>query len=238
MVSDPNFQFEPSFVKENLMGPNCLSLMDETMEKFPLKKGMRVLDLGSGKALTSIVLAKKYDVTVYSVDLWISATENYQRIKEFGLEDQVIPIHAEATALPFADDYFDAVVCMDCYHYFGNNSTYFEEKLSKLMKKDAPLILTIPGLKYDIHDNVPEALGQFLNAEGLDTLHCVDWWKKTFVDASPSFKLEDMYELKCTKAAWKDWLECDHEIAIKDRAMIKAENGQYFNFIAITGFKQ
>ena len=40
---------------------------------------MRVLDLGCGKGLTSIFIAKEFDVEVYAVDLWLSATENYER---------------------------------------------------------------------------------------------------------------------------------------------------------------
>ncbi|MGB9939171.1 SAM-dependent methyltransferase [Methanosarcina sp.] len=61
-----------------------------------LEKGMRVLDPGCGKGLTSIFLAKEYDVTVSATDLWISATENYERIKSMGLEDRIIPIHTDA----------------------------------------------------------------------------------------------------------------------------------------------
>jgi len=37
---------------------------------------MRVLDLGCGKALSSIFLAKEYGTQVWATDLWISATDN------------------------------------------------------------------------------------------------------------------------------------------------------------------
>ncbi len=60
-----------SFVKENMMGPNALMMIEELAESLKLEKGMRVLDLGCGKGLTSIFLAKEYGVTVFATDLWI-----------------------------------------------------------------------------------------------------------------------------------------------------------------------
>lgn len=34
------------FLNENMMGPNAWLMAEELTEKLPLKKGMRVLDLG------------------------------------------------------------------------------------------------------------------------------------------------------------------------------------------------
>jgi cyclopropane fatty-acyl-phospholipid synthase-like methyltransferase len=74
---------------------------------------MHVLDLGCGKALSSVFLAKEYGVQVWATDLWISATENRERIEQAGLADRVFPIHADARALPYAELFFDALVCVD-----------------------------------------------------------------------------------------------------------------------------
>jgi len=53
---------------------------------------------------------------VWATDLWIAATDNWKRICEAGLEDSVFPIHADAKALPYADQFFDAIVALDSYH--------------------------------------------------------------------------------------------------------------------------
>jgi cyclopropane fatty-acyl-phospholipid synthase-like methyltransferase len=49
---------------------------------------MRVLDLGCERGLTSIFMAKEYDVIVFATGFWISATENYERIKAIRLEER------------------------------------------------------------------------------------------------------------------------------------------------------
>ena len=47
-----DFEFEEicvmniDFLNENMMGPNAWLMAEELTEKLPLKKGMRVLDLG------------------------------------------------------------------------------------------------------------------------------------------------------------------------------------------------
>ena len=122
-------KYDTDFVKENMMGPNPMKIIEEIAESLKFEKGMRVLDLGCGRALTSIFLAKEYDVTVFATDLWISATDNYERIRLMGLEDKILPIHAEAHDLPFANEFFDLAVCVDAYHYFGIEENYLTDHL-------------------------------------------------------------------------------------------------------------
>ncbi len=64
------------FLNENMMGPNAWLVAEELTAGLSLKKGMRVLDLGCGRGLTSVFLAEKFGVQVFAVDLWTSATEN------------------------------------------------------------------------------------------------------------------------------------------------------------------
>ena len=93
-------KYNHNWVSKNWMGPNPLWLLEELCEHMDLRPGMKVLDMGCGKGLTSVFLAKEFGVTVFANDLWISATENRQRFEEAGVADLVYPIHAEAHALP------------------------------------------------------------------------------------------------------------------------------------------
>lgn len=45
---------------------------------------------------------------VWAADLWFSAAENVERIRDAGVGDHVFPIHADARGLPFAPGFFDA----------------------------------------------------------------------------------------------------------------------------------
>ncbi len=51
-----------------------------------LEPGMRVLDMGRGKAISSIVLAKEFGVEVWAADLCVKPTENWERIRGAGLD--------------------------------------------------------------------------------------------------------------------------------------------------------
>lgn len=221
-----------SFIDKNMMGPNAMMLLEELVNGISLKSGMKVLDLGCGKGLTSIFLAKEFGVQVFAVDLWISATDNFKRFKDLGVEDLVIPIHADAMDLPFAEEYFDAVISVDSYHYFGNNDSYFLEKLRPLLKKDALVAIAFPGIKYEVHEAIPEEMKPFWDEEILRTFHSIDWWKPKFENALSNFSIKEM---ECFHEAWNDWLSSSNPYAEEDKPMIKADNGRYMNFIALTG---
>lgn len=72
----------------NQMGPNALWLLEWLCGDMKLARGMRVLDMVCGKALTSVFLAREHGVQVWANDLWIEPTENWQRIREAGLEER------------------------------------------------------------------------------------------------------------------------------------------------------
>ncbi len=87
-----------------------LWLTEWLAEALELRPGMRVLDLGCGRAASSIFLRREYGVQVWATDLWFSASENIRRIRDAGVEDGVFPIRADARSLPFAAEFFDAIV--------------------------------------------------------------------------------------------------------------------------------
>src|SRR6476646_2713434 len=52
--------YDPEWALENLMGPNVLWLAEALSQQLELRPGMRVLDMGCGKAISSIFLAKEF----------------------------------------------------------------------------------------------------------------------------------------------------------------------------------
>ena len=171
-------EYDRDWVLDNMMGPNALWLTESLAESMDFRPGMRVLDMGCGRGLSSIFLAKEYGVQVWAVDLWIDATDNLSRIRAAGVEDRVFPIHAEARALPFAAGFFDAMVSVDTYHYFGTDDLYLESHMAGLVKRDGPMGIVVPGLVEELDSNEPpEHLRRYWEP-AFFSLHSPAWWKR------------------------------------------------------------
>lgn len=95
--------FRKDMSAEMLMGPNSLRILEELLQRHPLQLSASdcLLDLGCGKGLTSFALTRETAAAIYANDLWISAEENAKRFEEWGVSDQVIPVHEDASQLHF-----------------------------------------------------------------------------------------------------------------------------------------
>ena len=126
-------RYDFAMVREKMMGPNPIKLEEELLQHHQIPPRATVLDLGSGMGLTSVFLAKEYGFTVYAADLWSDPEENRAFFAQQGLsESQIIPVHTDATNLPFEADFFDAVVSIDSWNYFGRDPEYLDQKIVTL----------------------------------------------------------------------------------------------------------
>jgi len=166
--------YDPEWIVEHSGGPHVLWLAEALSQVMDLKPGMRILDMGCGRAISSIFLAKEFGVQVWATDLWVSATDNWDRILEAGVEDSVFPIHAEAHALPFADGFFDAAFSVDAYHYFGTDDLYID-RYSRLVKPGGQIGIVVPGLTQEFAA-VPDELAPYWVWD-FCSFHSPDWWR-------------------------------------------------------------
>ncbi len=226
-------KMDPNLIKNNIMGPNPAKLLEELMNRFPLEAGQTIMDLGCGQGVTSIMLAKEYALRVFAVDLWISASENWQRFVAQGLtNEQIVPIHEDAHTLPFAENFFDAVVSVDSYHYFGLDKAYLGKHLLPLVKPGGWILLVVPGFHHDIHADIPKEMLTSWSAEDLDTIHDAVYWRDV-IEATGGIEIISIEEMESNEECWQDWLKTENEYAVMDRAAMNAGAGKYFNFIAI-----
>ena len=97
------------FAEAAMMGPNAMRVSEEMASFLDIAEDTRVLDLGCGCGLSTLLLAQKYGATVFAADLWISPTDNYERFQNFGIADRAIPISVDVTkGLPFAN----LIICL------------------------------------------------------------------------------------------------------------------------------
>jgi SAM-dependent methyltransferase len=226
-------KYEPEWILENEMGPNVLWITEALTQRMDLEPGSRVLDLGCGRALSSIFLAKEFDLQVWAFDLWIPATENWRRVREAGLEDRVFPIHGEARRLPFAEAFFDAIVSLDSYHYFGTDVHYLEFHLLKLLKPGGRIGMVAPASPGEVPHPHPPHLG-----ESWFWLHSSEWWKRQW-ERMPGLKVEGAETLPEGWASWVRWHEIlqasgranRQEESVKELALLRADGGRNMGFV-------
>jgi len=198
-------KYDYNWIQENWMGPHPLWLLEDLCEHLCLKPGMKVLDMGCGKGLTSVFLAKEYGVIVFANDLWIPATENLRRFEQAGVADKVYPIHAEAHALPYAEGFFDAVIAIDCYHYFSTSESYFVDVFSKLVKPGGQLGIVVPGLRREFEKGYPETLKELWIPE-YNTFHSKDWWR-TLWEKTGICEITAVYDMADSRDIWQQWAD-------------------------------
>ena len=215
------------------MGPNPVKLEEELLNGHKIPDGAVVCDLGSGQGLTSVFLAEEYGFTVYAADLWSDPEENRRFFDSMGLTgEQIIPVKADAEDLPFEKEFFDAVVSVDSYNYFGRDEKYLDERLLPFVKSGGYIYIAIPGMKKDCHDNLPEELLLSWTPEQLDYMHDAGYWRQ-MVEKSADAEIVSVREMESNEEVWADWLKQENEYAVGDRKSMEAGGGKYLNFIEI-----
>jgi len=226
-------QYHPDWVLANASGgANALWLTEWLTTALDLRPGTRVLDLGCGRASSSIFLRREFGVQVWAADLWFSASENMQRIRDAGVEDGVFPLHVDARALPFASDFFDAVVCVDSFPYFGTDDLYLND-LARLVKPGAPVGIAGAGLMREIEGFLPDHLREWWTQD-LWCLHSAAWWRWQWERTG----IMDIDLADTLPDGWQRWLDWQRAVAPDNAAEIKAveaDRGTYLGYVRLVG---
>ena len=226
-------KYETPYFMSKIMGPNPVKLEEELLTGCRIPRGATVCDLGSGQGLTSVFLAKEYGFKVYASDLWSDPEENRRFFEENGLtSEQIIPVKADANELPFEKEFFDAVVSTDSYNYFGRDERYLDTKLLPFVKKGGYVYIAVPGMKKDLHDDLPPELLLSWTPEQLAYLRDADYWRG-IVSKSKDAETICVEQMVSNEEVWADWLKQENEYAVGDRRSMEAGGGKYLNFIKI-----
>lgn len=226
-------KYHPEWITSSVSGgANSLWLTEWLSEAMDLRPGMRVLDLGCGRAASSVFLHREFGVEVWATDLWFSATENLHRIRDAGVEDKVFPIHADARQLPFASGFFDAIISIDSFFYYGTDDLYLNY-LTRFMKDGAHIGIAGAGLMQEIESRLPEHLQQWWTPD-LWCLHSAEWWGKHW-ERTGIVGIEVADTMVDGWQRWLDWhrvIAPDNEVEIK---AVEADAGQYLGYVRVVG---
>jgi cyclopropane fatty-acyl-phospholipid synthase-like methyltransferase len=231
--------YDPVWMLENLMGPNALWLAEALSQVLELQAGMRVLDLGCGKATSSIFLAREFQLQVWATDLWVPAHENWQRICTARVQEQVFPIHAEAHALPFAHNFFDALLSFDAYHYFGTDDLYLGY-IAQFVRPGGSLGIVVPGVLQELGAELPAHLASYWQWEWR-SFHSPQWWQHHWEKTG----LVEVVRADTLPNGWKHWLkwlevclDAGFPSAPEEREMLRVDAGRTFGFTRLVARKR
>lgn len=237
-------RYHPEWVFRNQMGPNVLWLAELLADSLDLQPGMRVLDMGCGRGLSSIFLAREFGVQVWANDLWVSPTENHERFQEAGVSEQVFPIHAEAHVLPYAEDFFDAIFSVDAYHYFGTDQMYLGYFV-RFLKVGGQLGVLVPGLHQPWPRTIPAYLtepqghGETFWAWDMATFKTAAWWDELW-SQYPFLRLDKAAAVADGGHIWAEWERRfraypGDKLFPDDLDAIAADQNRYLTFIQLIG---
>ena len=223
--------YHPDWVLSATSGAaNPLWMAEWLAESLELKPGMRVLDLGCGRAASSIFLRREFGVEVWATDLWFSASENLQRVRDAGAEGGVYPLRADARALPFAAEFFDAVISLDAFVYFGTDDLYLST-LARLVKPGGAIGIAGAGLVREIDGPVPEHLRAWWTPD-LWCLHSAAWWRNHWARTG----IVHVTTADTMPDGWRLWLDWHRVVAPHNTPEIdalEADRGEYIGYVRV-----
>jgi SAM-dependent methyltransferase len=222
-------KYHPEWVVASASGgANSLWLTEWLTTVISLRPGMRVLDLGCGRASSSIFLHREFGVEVWAADLWFSASENLRRIRDAHVERHVFPIQANARSLPFAVEFFDAILSMDSFVYYGTDDLYLSY-LARFLRPGGRLGIAGAGLMHEMDGPLPEHLRKWWTSD-LCCLHSADWWRRHWsrsmaVDVELADSMPDGWELWL---AWQKVIAPDNQVEIE---ALQADRGNHLGYV-------
>jgi SAM-dependent methyltransferase len=226
--------YHPDWVLASVSGgANPLWLTEWLCEELKLQPGMRVLDLGCGRAMSSIFLRREFGVQVWATDLWFSASENLQRIRDAGVEDGVFPIHVDARSLPFATEFVDAIVSIDSFIYYGTDDMYLSD-IARFVKPGGTIGIAQGGLMREMDGRIPAHLQEWWTQDQPWCFHSAAWWRRHWertgiLDVEVADSMPDGWR------RWVDWLRLIAPDNTTEIQAFEADAGQNLTYVRAIG---
>src|SRR5690348_4143253 len=217
-------------------GANSLWLTEWLTGAMDLRPGMRVLDLGCGRGASSIFLHRELGVQVWAVDLWFDAAERLARVRDAGAADGVFPLHADARGLPFAAPFFDAVVSIDSYVYYGTDDLYLNY-LARFVKPGGQIGIAGSGVIREMEGPVPAHLAEWWAAEQPYCLHSAGWWRQHW-ERTGILKIELADTLPDGWRFWRDWIKIIAPQNVAEMQAVESDAGAHLGYVRVAGHRR
>jgi SAM-dependent methyltransferase len=166
-----------------ILGPGTLDMALPLVNALRLRPGMRVLEVGGGTGQVATILAKAWDVTVFTLEPWHGGEDIQARAAAAGVADRVIALTSRAQELPFAADTFDAVLSINSFEMIEDDRPAALAEMVRVARPGArvgiaePMCLPVP---------IPPEIAELDERGGLRFQQCfrsVKWNRDLFTRA-------------------------------------------------------
>ena len=207
----------------DFFGGGGLYLATHMLRTLRLKPHDLVLDLGCGKGATSVFMAKHYGIRVVALDLWTSAEYLNETFHAQGVAEHTCAIQMDATEpLPFPENHFNAMFCMNSFNFYGGSVAYLKHLL-RYLKPGGQLCIGSEVLSAEFTDrqmeNPPHVYAFKLPPpnEHVDVFHddfvkqhTPNWWRDLF-QSSGLLTVEHCRELEDADVIYEELVRYEHE---------------------------
>ncbi len=223
------------------MGPNPLWLLEDLLGDVPLSAGMRVLDLGCGRGATSVFLAREFGVEVWATDLWIDSAQREEVFRDADVTDTVHAVDADVRSLPFEEGFFDVVVSIDAWEYFGTDD-HLLPRLLRVLKPDGLIGMATPAMRRDARelDAIPAHIQAVVGWEAL-AWHSEARWEQQWRLGG----LVKAIEARLQPDGWSDWLRWERALFANGEVgsqapieMLEADGEELLSFAIVSAAKR
>ncbi len=189
-------------------------------------------------------LARELHVEGFAVDLWGEPDGPARVFAEAGVGDRVHALKGDARALPFAADYFDAVVSIDAFEYFGTGDDYLPYVL-RYLRPGGLIGIATPALARGLDElgGIPPHIARCVGPEAA-AWHTAEWWRSHWEATG----LVTVDAARLQTGGWRDWVlwtraGLEHRTGDAAElgdvlAMLEADAGELLTFALVAARKR
>jgi SAM-dependent methyltransferase len=142
----------------------------------------------------------------------------------------VFAIHSDARSLPYAEEFFDAIVSIDSFFYYGTDDHYLNY-VARFLQPGGILAIAGAGLMRELDDEVPAHLREWWEPS-MWCLHSAPWWQRHWQRTG----IVAVERADTMPDGWQAWLEWQLAVAPGNSTEITAlerDRGQYLGYVRV-----
>ncbi|NKB67720.1 MAG: methyltransferase domain-containing protein [Candidatus Latescibacteria bacterium] len=211
-------------------GPGSFEMALPLIKALGIRPGMRVLEVGAGSGQIATVLAREWNVVVFTLEPWGYPDQIQEVAQAAGVWDRVVPLKLEVQSLPFANDSFDAIFSIGSFEMIGDDRQAALAQMIRVAKPGASIGIAEPMC---LPTQIPKKVAELDKAHNLRFQHffrTVQWNCDLFLENGLEISRKSYFP---EAMAW--WREYIKEGA--ERQLVEEDGGRWLSLGMVVGRK-